>query len=290
MSQDQQLQRALDTLENMLRHFTRTPSSIKDSDHRARSHEAIKTLRAALTATQRAGELSNSVLAALDALGDDAAVHIFPDDLDKCGRSECVVEVCSVRAGSPTHGKTVPLFSREQVATALIDAAAQQEQPPDDERDAETELNCAEEVLDAISVDLNMEQTAFDCIGDYITAVVEAIKKQPTASKPEAQPDEQLRLEDIAAMRDELAKIAVAVGRSKADGHDCDWFELAVDVAALAAGVPKGWDMYRLNNSDETLVVSPPDGSGLALNPQGLGLASQLLYQLATTLMGGQTS
>lgn len=60
-----------------------------------------------------------AVLAALDALGDDAAAHIFPDDLEKCSRSECVVMVTSVRAGSQTHGHTVPLFSREQVATAI---------------------------------------------------------------------------------------------------------------------------------------------------------------------------
>lgn len=99
-----------------------------------------------------------------------------------------------------------------------------------------------------------------------------------------------LRLEDIAAMKDELAKIAVAVGRSKTDGNDCDWFELAGDVAALAAGVPKGWDVYRLGNSDDLIVVSAPDGRSVTLSPQGTGLASQLLYQLATTLMGGPKS
>lgn len=54
-------------------------------------------------------------------------------------------------------------------------------QPPaehgDDVHDAETELNCAEEVLDAIAVGLDMEETAFDCICDYITAVVNTIMK-----------------------------------------------------------------------------------------------------------------
>lgn len=61
----------------------------------------------------------------LDELKDDAAVHIWPDDLAKCQTSECVVEVASVRLGSP-DGKTVPLFSREQVAAALQWAASQQ--------------------------------------------------------------------------------------------------------------------------------------------------------------------
>lgn len=61
---------------------------------------------------------ADAVLRALDDLGDDAAVHIWPDDLEKCSRSECVVEVYSVRYGSP-DGETVPLFSREQVAQAL---------------------------------------------------------------------------------------------------------------------------------------------------------------------------
>lgn len=58
------------------------------------------------------------VLARLDALGDDAAAHIWPTDLERCMRQECVVKVSSVRMGSP-DGKTVPLFSREQVAAAL---------------------------------------------------------------------------------------------------------------------------------------------------------------------------
>jgi hypothetical protein len=52
--------------------------------------------------------------------------------LAKCQTSECAVTVYSVRIGSPT-GKTVPLFSREQVAEALLSAApeapAQQEDP-----------------------------------------------------------------------------------------------------------------------------------------------------------------
>lgn len=69
---------------------------------------------------------ADAVLAYLDALQDDAAVHIFPSDLRRCATSECTATVYSVRVGSP-DGKTVPLFSREQVAAAL---AAQREVKP----------------------------------------------------------------------------------------------------------------------------------------------------------------
>lgn len=49
------------------------------------------------------------------------------------------------------------------------------------ERDPADELNRAEEVLDALAVDLNLPETAFDCLGDYITAVAVALR----ASTPE---------------------------------------------------------------------------------------------------------
>jgi len=68
----------------------------------------------------------SAVLAYLDDLKDDAIAHIWPDDLERCQTSECVVEVTSVRMGSP-DGKTVPLFSREQVAEALRAARARGE-------------------------------------------------------------------------------------------------------------------------------------------------------------------
>ncbi len=55
----------------------------------------------------------------------------------------------------------------------------------DEVRDAEAELNCAEDVLDALSANLDMEKTDFDCIGEYITAVFEAHTKKLTAPKQE---------------------------------------------------------------------------------------------------------
>lgn len=68
---------------------------------------------------------SPEVVEALLALGDDAAVHIWPDDLEECSKSECVVKVYSVRVGSP-EGKTVPLFSIEQIRAALRSLGGEQ--------------------------------------------------------------------------------------------------------------------------------------------------------------------
>ena len=81
-----------------------------------------------MTNTNTASGAADKALAYLDDLSDDAAAHIFPSDLAKCMTSECVVEVCSVRAGNPNE-KTVPLFSREQVVAALASAAAPAQQP-----------------------------------------------------------------------------------------------------------------------------------------------------------------
>lgn len=48
----------------------------------------------------------------------------------------------------------------------------------------EDELNCAEAVLDAYAAELDLEETSFDCIGDYITAVVEGMRKKPQGVAP----------------------------------------------------------------------------------------------------------
>lgn len=54
--------------------------------------------------------------------------------------------------------------------------------PAEPRQSPEDELNCAEEVLDAYAAHLELEQTMFDCIGDYITAVVEATQKKYSAA------------------------------------------------------------------------------------------------------------
>lgn len=74
-------------------------------------------------------QLIEQVLKRLDDLKDDAAAHIWPEDLKRCMTSECFVEVASVRMGSP-DGKTVPLFSREQVAEALAAELERLERKP----------------------------------------------------------------------------------------------------------------------------------------------------------------
>ena len=76
--------------------------------------------------------------------------------------------VCDILA----NGQTLPLG---------VAGDRYKQQPADElDRNACEELNHAEEVLDALSVDLNMEQTDFDCIGDYINAVFEAQAKKLT--------------------------------------------------------------------------------------------------------------
>ena len=65
----------------------------------------------------------NFILSYLDELKDDAAAHIYPSDLERCGNSECVVEVFSVRVGNGVE-RSVPLFTREQVVEAVRSAEA----------------------------------------------------------------------------------------------------------------------------------------------------------------------
>ena len=74
---------------------------------------------------------------------------------------------------------------------------AEQEPTPDGLRDAEAELNCAEDVLDALSVKYftgDEGSNGFDCIGDYITAIVKAIEEQP---KREPLTDDAKRLDAL---------------------------------------------------------------------------------------------
>ena len=68
---------------------------------------------------------------------------------------------------------------RDAMQTSLIEAQKLLE--ADIER-VQTELNCAEEILDHFACDLNLDETSFDCIGDYITAVCQALKG--SQSKP----------------------------------------------------------------------------------------------------------
>ena len=51
-------QQALEALTYVTRHFTRTPSTLKDSDARAMGHEAITALRAALAEHDKADTIN----------------------------------------------------------------------------------------------------------------------------------------------------------------------------------------------------------------------------------------
>jgi hypothetical protein len=86
----------------------------------------------------------------------------------------------------------------------------------DDIRSAEDELNCAEEVLDGYAAHLDLEETAFDCIGEYITAVCDALKATPT---PPAQQDAQavqefFSVDGYAAQPSELGSFVDGVWKS----------------------------------------------------------------------------
>lgn len=59
----------------------------------------------------------------------------------------------------------------QEVALAAAPEAIMQ-----DETDAEKQVNCAEEILDGYAAHLDLEETSFECIGDYIIAVCEALK------------------------------------------------------------------------------------------------------------------
>ena len=78
-----------------------------------------------------------------------------------------------------------------QLRAALQQTEAQQpattEPVEDGIRNAEDELNCAEEVLDAITCEFSDGEfpvTDFNCIGDYITAVVDVFKERLAAQQP----------------------------------------------------------------------------------------------------------
>lgn len=70
---------------------------------------------------------------------------------------------------------------------ALSQQPATTEPVEDGIRNAEDELNCAEEVLDAITCEFSDGEfpvTDFNCIGDYITAVVDVFKERLAAQQP----------------------------------------------------------------------------------------------------------
>jgi len=77
-------------------------------------------------------------------------------------------------------------------------------------RNAEDELNCAEEVLDAITCEFSDGEfpvTDFNCIGDYITAVVDVFKERLAAQQPATGEPVKSLLRDMQAIADGAIKI-----------------------------------------------------------------------------------
>lgn len=84
-------------------------------------------------------------------------------------------------------------------------------------RNAEDELNCAEEVLDAITCEFSDGEfpvTDFNCIGDYITAVVDVFKERLAAQQPATgepvQADSSEHLRVVASLGDALRRLSFA--------------------------------------------------------------------------------
>lgn len=94
-----------------------TIDKVRIAQRNAAEDAVIASLPPALR-TARVATVGERVLAILDELKDEAAAHMYPDDLEKFSCRECTAVAYSVRVGSP-DGKSVPLFTREQVVEAL---------------------------------------------------------------------------------------------------------------------------------------------------------------------------
>jgi hypothetical protein len=83
-------QQALEALTYVTRHFTRTPSTLKDSDARAMGHEAITALRAALAkeALQRLTDVHQEIEAAQEPVPKSTWQKLYEAAIDQ--RNEAV--------------------------------------------------------------------------------------------------------------------------------------------------------------------------------------------------------
>lgn len=134
--------------------------------------EFSNAMQDALAEKNKGEVVAIEVLTYLDDLKDEAAVHIWPDDLENCMCSECAVTVHSVRMGSP-EGKTVPLFSRQQVAEALAHTT------PQPDRTAELEAEVEEMKADLESYIEAANQYATD----LLNAEAEVVKLRNALSQ-----------------------------------------------------------------------------------------------------------
>ena len=96
------------------------------------------------------------------------------DHCPGCGRDGTMTSAC------PECGHRTTLLAERHLQVAAAPAAPVVPQPAaqqgEADRDAEAELICAEDVLDGYAAGLDLKQTHFDCVGDYIKAVVERLR------------------------------------------------------------------------------------------------------------------
>jgi|GEM_PF-3501180 len=72
-----------------------------------------------------------------------------------------------------TEAQVRAMLAAAPAAPVVPQPAAQQGEA---DRDVKAELICAEDVLDSYAAGLDLEQTHFECVGDYIKAVVERLR------------------------------------------------------------------------------------------------------------------
>ena len=107
-------QQALEALTYVTRHFTRTPSTLKDSDARAMGHEAITALRAALAeeALQRLTDVHQEIEAAQEPVPKSTWQKLYEAAIDQ--RNEAVAELRRL------HAENVLLHERHHFDNGVL--------------------------------------------------------------------------------------------------------------------------------------------------------------------------
>lgn len=115
------------------------------------------------------------------------AAHQMADQPTEGGNHEPAQQpATAIACGIPGMAKTTCPYC-EQGFAFEYEQPATPESVEDGIRNAEDELNCAEEVLDAITCEFSDGEfpvTDFNCICDYITAVVDVFKERLAAQQP----------------------------------------------------------------------------------------------------------
>ena len=100
-----------------------------------------------------------------------------------------------------------------------------------EERNAEDELNCAEDVLDGYAAHLDLEKTDFDCIGDYIDAVCKKLKEDADRWAAVRKCWSNVNVTFMNSPVNPLKKVVLTVDFSKKMSADFRFVERDVDAA-----------------------------------------------------------